>query len=401
MPFYEILPNSYPHVVLADERKPLAWDFGRMFNLMIASRFVRVTARGMQFTHTPPRIVGIVNVVDGDVGGGELTSWNAVPCNIRTDALCAHDHDLLFFPNGKVDVPPDALSIQNRYTDEFPEGACTSPYSNRLLNVSDVRYEVSLCDLVDANIDVVYDIVQNMLYWRRDSTTTFEYVLIGIVSIYFMSCISGNIISVSTGTPPRNLKRSNLYLVLATWLYLVINLALTNMAFVLVGNDLLLCCVLLGYVAVEGFVAWQKTCIRLFSLSSGISIYTACLMLFAFRIHNTFDNPYHGILAVMFGTRSLLKYFEFRRYLASAVVQCREMIAFRNMEREFTVSLYQLAAVALYVIGDFGVFGVLLYCGTTLSSEHPFDALQQQVLLYLTCLLLATTVALHDSHRRM
>jgi hypothetical protein len=243
MPFHEILPESYPNVILADEQKPLAWNYGRQFNLMIASRFVRISARGMQFSKSIPRIAH----------GGH---WNTLSCKPRADALCEHDSSIMFFPNGDVDIPPDTQFIDNSYTRKFPRGACTNPYSMRLLKLNDVRYEVSLCDLVDANLDVVYDVVKETLYWRQDSTTTSEYIIIGLVSIYFMSCISGNVIDVASGGSPQNIHKANLYLVLAAWLYLVTQLSVSAMAYVLTVDDLKVCCFLLVFVAVEGYIAW-------------------------------------------------------------------------------------------------------------------------------------------------
>ena len=307
MPFIEILPNSYLHLVLADEHKPLAWDYGRIFNLMTSSKLVRITARGMQFTDISPRIVG-------------TATWNSIPCGVRPQALCEHNATLMFFPNGAVDIPPDSRHIQNSYTQTFPRGACTNPQSNRLMRVNDNRYEVSLCDLVDANLDIVYDIIGGVLHWRQDATQTIEYILISLISIYFMSCISGNVISVSAGSRPQNLGRYNLGLVFIVWLYLTIHLIATQTALIVTFDDLVICVSLLGFVAVEGWVAWHDSCVATLNLSSGISIYTACLLLFAFRIHNTFDNPYNGILSVMFGTRSFIKYFLIRSSMSTSVL---------------------------------------------------------------------------------
>lgn len=382
MPFYEILSDSYPHVVLAGERFPLAWDFGRIFNLMTASRFVRITARGMQFTSSPPRIV---------LGH----AWNAISCKVRADALCEYDSSLIFFPNGDVDIPPDTQDIRNVYTEKFPNGACTSSNSKRLLRVNDHQYEVSLCDLVDSNIDVVYDIVNNILYWRQDKTLIIEYILISVVSIYFMSCISGNVISVKAGIPPQNLSKSNLLVVLLVWLYLVLHIIETQAEYVLTYDDLILSMTLFAFVAFELWVAWQTTFLKLLKLSSGISIYTACLMLLAFRIHNTFDNPYNGVLSVMFGTRSFIKYFSARQFLNHIFVRDR-MIVHKSTKRETFILPIQLIHMVLYVIGDFCVFGMILYFAIKLSADHLFDAIQQQVLLYVTCILLAVVVSMHN-----
>ena len=385
MSFLEIFPNSYPHLILADELRPLAWDYGRMFNLMTASHFVRITARGMQFSENSPRIVG-------------SAKWNALRCDVRADALCEHNTTLMFFPNGVVDIPPNSQAIQNIYTSNFPDGACTNPHSKRLMRVNDERYEVSLCDLVDANLDVVYDTVQGMLYWRQDTTLTVEYILISMLGIYFMSCISGNAISVASKSRPQNLGRYNIVLVLGVWLYMVSYLSITQTSSIVTHDDLALCLSLMFYVATEGWVAWHNSCLVTLKLLSGISIYTACLMLLAFRIHNTFDNPYNGILTMMFGTRSFIKYFS-ARFCLSTSYRHRGDISYQIDGKEMTMAPSELVLLCAYVIGDGLVFGILLYCGIKLSSNHLFDAIQQQVVLYVTCILLAVVVSMHGMRK--
>ena len=196
-------------------------------------------------------------------------------------------------------------------------------------------------------------------------------------------------------------QRDNLFIVFATWIYLIVHLLASRAAYILTYDDLLLCYSLFIFVAVEGCVAWNDTCVSYFNLSSGINIYTACLMLFAFRIHSTFDNPYTGILSVMFGTRSFIKYFSLRRILATlpGVAQRNEIIIYKQKGHETVIMPYQILVVATYTIADFSVFGFLLYFGIKLSSDHLFDAIQQQILLYVTCLLLAVIVSIHDTLR--
>ena len=43
-------------------------------------------------------------------------------------------------------------------------------------NPRDVQYEVSLCDLLDSNMDILLDYHTNQLHWRQDKTTAVEYL---------------------------------------------------------------------------------------------------------------------------------------------------------------------------------------------------------------------------------
>jgi hypothetical protein len=50
---------------------------------------------------------------------------------------------------------------------EMQNVTCSSASANRRLNVDDTRYEVSLCDLTDANLEFVFKPYENILYWRQ------------------------------------------------------------------------------------------------------------------------------------------------------------------------------------------------------------------------------------------
>ena len=103
IPFFSIQQTSYPFLVLSDEQSVLPWDFGRMFVLKIASRFIRITARGMQFSTTsslsqvfPPRHY----------------AWDSkIQCDITIGALCRENRGLSFFPDSAVDIPYDFANI--------------------------------------------------------------------------------------------------------------------------------------------------------------------------------------------------------------------------------------------------------------------------------------------------
>ena len=96
----------------------------------------------------------------------------------------------------------------------------------------------------------------------------------------------------------------------------------------------------------------------------------------------------------MFGTRTFLKYFDLRYSLALTTFK-NDVLTYKKDDTETTINSHQLIMVASYAIFDLCTFSALLYFSTKLSAEHTFDALQQQIILYVTCLLLAVIVSIH------
>ena len=142
MPFLPLLDDRYPHLVFSDETHVLPWNHGRLYELVSESYFVRITARGVQFSIMSPL---------------DLTksAWNHISCNVTESALCRDTFNTLFFPNGVVDVPSNFDLLQkNAIFDSFSDNTiCTSPQTGRVLKMHDTQYEVSLCDLSDGNLD--------------------------------------------------------------------------------------------------------------------------------------------------------------------------------------------------------------------------------------------------------
>ena len=163
-------------------------EYERMFALRLSSRFVRVSSRGIQFS----TMAALRNV-------SRLASTvKNVLCLPTPDALCSEGDSLVYFPDADVDIPYDFSQIRrSSLTRHFPNGTCTRPNSNRVIDVADRRYEVSLCDLIDGNLDIVLDTVHDTIFWRRDTTSTVEFVFVSGMSVYIMSCVSANVVNIS------------------------------------------------------------------------------------------------------------------------------------------------------------------------------------------------------------
>lgn len=188
-----IRDDSYPFLVFVDNDIPFAWNTGFMYSLLLESTFVRINSRGLQHSQIPIDI--------------EESKWNRAFCRPTPNAFCEFsekNETMLMFPNTVVDMPDNFELLQPQThpflkhfgkTDYSP---CTYKYSNRVINAGDLRYEVSLCDVLNANLDFVLDLKENMIYWREDTTSTFLYVMYSILAIYLISLMTNNIINILT-----------------------------------------------------------------------------------------------------------------------------------------------------------------------------------------------------------
>lgn len=316
MPFYSIKDSSFPFIVLENDVNPLSWDHGLLFLHKVGSQFLRVTERGLQVV----------------TGGGGLKSmsdkWHAAICKPSREGMCQEvdSGHMLYFPDKVVNLPDDFnLLTPNAYLQHIEKGvngsACSNPHSNRQISIGDDRYEVSLCDIFDSSLDVVLDASNNMVYWRQNETVFWFYLLLALCAIYLVSCISQNIVSVFENKKPEKIQTDMKST--STWThrvqYFVISISLfgmlleqyltDNWCFILSRHDWEL--LIHAYIYVSALLL-ANILDHSINHEHNISIITVTLIIFAMRIHFTFDNPYALILSTMYCIRSffkLLNYF--------------------------------------------------------------------------------------------
>mgnify|MGYP004367254045 CR=1 FL=1 len=188
-----IRDDSYPFLVFLNSDIPFKWNNGFMYSLLLESTFLRINSRGLQHSQIPLNI--------------RKEKWYNAECKPTLNALCEfkkNDTTMLMFPNTVVDIP-DNFKLLEPETHAFLQGfpgqnysPCTHKYSNRIIDPEDLRYEVSLCDVLNANMDFVLDLKNNMIYWKQEKTPIFLYILYSILAIYLISLMTNNIINILT-----------------------------------------------------------------------------------------------------------------------------------------------------------------------------------------------------------
>ena len=153
MPVFSINENSYPFLVLDQCNRVIPWSDGYLYNLRVKASVLRFTRRGIQ---------AVLASSDGyKTTRGIMNSalWTKTECTPALSALCVEQDaaQMAWFPTDVVDIPNDAAElIQNRYLGSFKNKTCSGSESGRVVKLHDTVYEVSLCDLLDLNLDIVY-----------------------------------------------------------------------------------------------------------------------------------------------------------------------------------------------------------------------------------------------------
>lgn len=353
MPFLTINNAMFPFLVFGDADGPMPWDHGSIYSLRLKSTFLRFTPRGMQYSSSPapPLIVPRL--------------WKSAVCLPTSDGLCALPAaagSMVWFPTQAVDLPDDFSRIPaNAYLADFANGsACSSAATGRDVKMFDERYEVSLCDLLDANLDVVFD--RETIYWRRDVTGAWMFFLISVLCVYLTSCVSENIVATvhnraeTSGRVQGAAVCGTLALI---WYVLFVE---DTRALLLTHEDRTLTVHLLVYACVQTAAQFVSAADDVHG--ARISQLTACIGLLTLRVHYSFDNPYMLVLSLLFGVRSFFK------FLAVCVRP-------------------PVLAVHALMLFDFFTFCSMLDNGLMANSAGAFSGTATQVVLVLVCVLVA------------
>jgi hypothetical protein len=148
----------------------LRWDTGTMVQLLSSCKLIRVTRRGirciaasdqlaagweLQFTPEPP-----VDPIQG------------FACLARNNALCETIDGRRFFPTDGV------------YVSDLSVGRCRNGQGRWLIPETDTGLhmdDVSLCDVLDTNLDVVYDPVNNRIFTKQLGDSLWLYTVLSIL----------------------------------------------------------------------------------------------------------------------------------------------------------------------------------------------------------------------------
>ena len=312
-PFQSVQDSAHPYLVFDSDAGPLEWSHGTLLALRLGARFMRITPRGM---HVSQHMALDIKTHH---------DFHGTDCTPSRTALCEEsDSRMLFFSTGAVDLPDDWRTLYpNEFVQRFPNGSsCSSAYTGRMIRTTDTQYEVSLCDLMDSNLDVVLDSNAAKIYWRVDDTYTLDYVLVAVLSVYLISVISHNMATAMTHEtsqqqfmilPQRHTENLVVLLVLV---YTMVSVLLTHCVLITAGDT-----ALLWHMGILSAVYWtvnvraagwpwrgdRTTGAAAPDNRHNVSMFTMCLLLLLLRVYQTLDMPYLTALVFLFGSRFIYK----------------------------------------------------------------------------------------------
>lgn len=350
------------------------------------STSLQISLRGLLFSKSP-------------LLSWALDHWHVTEnCFPTTDSLCSTQQALSFFSTGEVDIADSWSNMtENAFTRLVrEEKVCQSATSGRMVKVGDSSYEVSLCDLQDLDMRFVYDGSADKMYYRQDTSSVSELIIVAIASIFFVSSLSHNLITIysnstamSSTTGKLQQSRIQAVMVLATLVYFMVYFAISFPGLLVLQADVTLAAHISIFIILEAcaqvWVAYsreeekraqqrktgdeikqvgflqsigQVITVPVHPESDGyVSILTASLLLLSCRVHFTFDTPYLQILVVVFGTRSIYKLF--RVLHGKTIADCRCLCTVEYL---------------MQVI-DMFIFSSLLSNGIAISTHTALDAL--------------------------
>jgi len=327
MPYAAIDHGAMPHVVLTEQHEPFPWHHGPHFTSRLAAGYTRVSDFGVLFGRTKSS-----RLRDG------MGSWRSEACRVSRDALCEQmagaRSQMLFLPLGAVEVPEDySVLLPNSFTSAFPNGSsCAGGFSGRTSTQIDQRYEVSLCDLVDGQLDLVYDNAAGRIFWRQDTTGIATKIFVGLLSMYIVSSVAENIKCVVQKKTVVESRGQHAALVL-TVLFLGYEMCWHDLLSCVVTNsELNLLGLLYGYAALECFLQHDAVCLS--TLRSKVSPLTISLLLLLLRVYYTFETPYTLPLTILFGTRNWYKVLSLcvgatrPRLAANSLLLCLDLLVY-------------------------------------------------------------------------
>lgn len=395
MPFLSLREDSFPWLVstkhLPYQSNALNWNMGAMYCVQLTASIIRINKRTIQWfilgqtssNESWPYILNTQN----------MPGWYQLECTPITGALCETQDEskMLLFPNSVVDLPLNFgdLTLPPEMTKVLKNKTlCSSPNANRELKADDKRYEISLCDLVDNNLEFVYKPYEEKIFWRQNNISTTWLVISTLLTLFFFTKVCEHMLLLLQ-QQKGNFTHSTSTIPLIISIYLYVQ-HVQNQTFMLMYDEVVLHYILLTYVVVQASV--QILCrisANIFSEKSeerasitSISSLLCIQLLLTAEMQNSYDNPFLNILTLVFGIRNFFKFMN----LTQTHIFDR------------VLSKWEIIFKFLHWIVDTCVFISILVYGFTISSDSYESYMTTCGAIMFMSFLTGTALHVHSSH---
>jgi hypothetical protein len=165
----------------------MRWDSGKAIQLLSSCKLVRITRRGVRCISSRDHLItqwqttfsSFLNYKTPDVPTNNSYPWSI--CMPRSDALCVMEDGRRFFPTDKVLVADSSVKKCLNGQGRTLVGQLREELANTHTTRNATLDDISLCDVLDTNLDVIYDPVNNHVFTRQLSNSMWLYSSISIL----------------------------------------------------------------------------------------------------------------------------------------------------------------------------------------------------------------------------
>ena len=160
----------------------IRWDSGNSIQLLSSCKLVRITRRGIRCISSKDHLIrGWQKMFSTSLGPLVNNSFVSEICLPRNDALCVMMSGKRFFPTNLVRVADSSVRKCQNGQDRTLVGDLQKDLANfgRVTNAT--LDDISLCDILDTNLDVIYDPVHNEVFTLQLSNALWLYATISIL----------------------------------------------------------------------------------------------------------------------------------------------------------------------------------------------------------------------------
>jgi hypothetical protein len=185
---------AFPFLRNADTpREPMRWDSGKLIQLLSSCRFVRITRRGIRCISAKDQAVAGWENSFYEPGSKLSTPTAGVTPQLPLSACMPHSNSLCMTSDGNRFFPTDTVYVAEASVNKCVNGQGRSLVAERRSNETaaisvtassadqNVKHDdISLCDVMDTNMDIVYDPVNNRIFYTKLNDSAWLYTSISI-----------------------------------------------------------------------------------------------------------------------------------------------------------------------------------------------------------------------------
>ncbi len=375
MPWLPLNLKSFPTLTSAVTGTVFEWNHGPMYNVLLTNSYVRISELGIQWSS--------LSRLPATKVGGVGWSTSGLSCVPVRDAFCLTptSPEVSMFPKARVEVVAGGSHAL-----VFGGGTqCNTQTANREFILGSAGYQASLCDLTDSKLDVLLDLDSAEIYWKHRDDPFWWNVLVTMSCLFFFTRVCEHLVMLVQGkrrdfSPSTTVALGTMLLLHRILLWLqVLSEHLVTREEQLLDNILEIYC--WGHICLQIATIWSarnsgyqylritedaskslritEDASKSLSITEDASKSTAssadistlglllCVqMILTAHLQSSYDNPFLGVLVILFGMRSNLKFLNF-------------MLVYTNCERNSENTEIVLKKLVFLCVDTFTLASIL------------------------------------------